>query len=214
MLASRGGILGALRMHADWVRLLPELCCVIFIYHTSMQKCIELAFNKVIDLTELEIIETLRVVLAHHRHSQQTTSMRVSGVVDAMQVDSEPSVATSQATSTRPMTTCPTLVPFLQPVVTYPTSRVPLLLSFRRCMQNPEDVTTLLKILSEWIAKSSKAEMDPGHSRKMMPTKKDLKKTKEGVWVVTGRKGGRLETEGKIKKTEVFPPLEKVSRDE
>jgi hypothetical protein len=82
-------------------------------------------------------------------------------------------------------------------------------------MQNPEDVTTLLKILSDWVAKSSKAEMDQGHSRMMMPTKKDLKKTKEGVWVVTGRKGGRLgETEGKVKKTEGLPPLEKVSRDE
>lgn len=180
-----------------------------------MQKCIELAFDKVIDLTELEITETLRVVLAHHRRPLQTTSTPVSGVVDAMQIDSEPSVATSQATSKQLMTSCPNLISFLQHVVTYPTSRVPLLLSFRRCMQNPEDVTTLLKILSDWIAKSTKAEMDQGRSRKMMPTMKDLKKTKEGVWIVTGRKGGRLvETEGKVKKTEVLPPLDKVSRDE
>lgn len=176
-----------------------------------MQKGIELAFNKVIDLTEIEIVETLRVVLANHRHIPQSTSVPSSDVVNAMQVDSEPPIPTSQMTSTHE-STCPALVSFLHLVTTYPMSRVPLLLSLLRYMQDPEDVTILLGILSDWIGKISKAEMDMGQSRKLIPGKKDLKKTKEGVWVVVGRKSEKAgSAEGKIKKTEELPPLEKVS---
>jgi pyruvate kinase len=87
-------------------------------------------------------------------------------------------------------------------MVNYPTTRIPLLLSFRRHLQDPEDVTTLLQILSDWFSKRSKKLVEE-ECHRLLPTPKDIKKTTQGVWVVVGRKNAKL-------RPETVPSLEKV----
>ena len=175
------------------------------------QEGIEIAFNKVLDLTEMEIVETLKVVLTHHRRCRppppKITS--TSEVSDTMQVDLEVPPKLSQSTPITSSSATLTLASYLHLVATYPTSRVPLLIAFRLYLQDPEDVTTLVQMLSSWIERRSKMDMDPGVCRKMMPNKKDLKKTKEGVWIVKTRQRENLTMDNKKKST--IPPLEKVS---
>ena len=158
-----------------------------------------------LDLTEMEIVETLKVVLTHHQRLPKIAS-------DAMQVDSEAPPKSSQPTPVASSSATPlTLASYLHLVATYPTSRVPLLIAFRRYMQDPEDVTTLVQMLSSWIERRSKMDTDPGVCRKMMPNKKDLKKTKEGVWIVVDKTRQRENLTMVNKKNPTIPPLEKVS---
>ncbi|KAF8165883.1 hypothetical protein B0H34DRAFT_254615 [Crassisporium funariophilum] len=151
-----GSLLGALRARGDW-------------------SSIELAFKAVLDLTEAEIVDTLRAVVANHKP-----------VEDAMDVD-----VSSSSTST---TTLPMLLGLL---TTYPTSRDPLLLALRRQMRDAELLTPVLEILDSWLTRRTRME------HKLLPSKKDLKKTENGIWVVVGRKGGN-------KKLEEIPPLDKI----
>lgn len=143
-----------------------------------------MAFTKVLDLTESEIVECLRVVVAHHRTSAASTSN-----VNGMDVDPSP-VATSS--TFLPLSTMSSLV------AAYPTSRGSLLVAFRRSIPDAAELTTILQLLNDWITQRMNME------KHLMPSKKDLKKTEQGVWVVVGRKH-----ESKSSTSEV-PPLEKV----
>ncbi|KAF9478651.1 hypothetical protein BDN70DRAFT_879661 [Pholiota conissans] len=167
MISTAGGLLGALRARNDW-------------------KTIESTFSKVLDLTEVEIVESLRVVVTRHRNSQTPAP-----AVDAMEVDPP---ATSIASSD--ITSLPAMLSLL---ANYPTSRGPLLVVLRRYIQDAADLTAILQVLHGWIVQ--RINMD----KQLMPTKKDLKKTEHGVWVVVGRKG-----EQKEKNAGEVPPLEKV----
>ena len=144
-----------------------------------LQKSIEVTFDKVQDLTETEIVETLRVVIVYHR---QTTSG------DSMQVDSQ---------NSDPITPLPL---YLNLLATYSTSHGPLLLAFRRYLREAEDITAILKVLDIWVSTRTKME------ERLLPTKKDMQKTENGIWVVVGRRKDRNEK----KKREDVPPLEKV----
>ncbi|KAJ3517602.1 hypothetical protein NLJ89_g407 [Agrocybe chaxingu] len=155
MISMSGGLLGALRLRADW-------------------KSIQLAFEKVPDLTELELVETLRFVIAHER---------LSSACDAMQVD--------QATSAdNPLP----LAAYLGLLANYSTSRGPLLLAFRRYLQDPEDVTRVLRVLEIWV------ERRGNMGENLFPSNKELTKTNQGVWIVSGKKAGSQDV----------PPLEQI----
>jgi hypothetical protein len=159
-----------------------------------------LAFDKVPDLTEVEIVETLRTVLEHHRSSTQKNKT-VSEPSDAMQVDtesppSEPQPASDPSTDNpNPMS----LRTYLHLMLNYPTTRGLLLLSFRRHLQDPADITILLRMLSDWFVQRRKM------ARCRIPGPKDIKKTTEGVWIISERKNAKRK-----QKPEVVPSLEKA----
>lgn len=199
MLTTLGGLLSLLRTHGDWVSRTLTKPNSHTKYKTislafSDQKSIELAFNKVCDLTEMETVETLKVVLTHHRVSIPSTQ---DGRSDAMQIDTESAarpVSNTSAAGPIPLET------YLHLMVNYSTTRIPLVLAFRRQLQDPEDITTLLRILSSWFAKRSKIEEEV-ECRRLLPSPKDVKKTTEGVWIVTNAKRTQ---------EELTPSLEKV----
>ncbi|CAA7259375.1 unnamed protein product [Cyclocybe aegerita] len=145
MISMPGGLLGALRLRADW-------------------KSIQLAFSKVPDLTEVELVETLRFIIAHER---------LSSAPDAMQVDQ-----TTSADNPLP------LAAYLGLLANYSTSRGPLLLAFRRHLQDPEDVTRVLRVLEIWV------ERRGNMGENLFPSNKELTKTNQGMWIVSGKKGG------------------------
>ena len=105
-----------------------------------------------------------------------------------MDVDSPPSSAD----------TVPALPVFLQQVLNYPTSRGPLVIASRTYMKEAEDMTAMLEVLNTWLLRRSKMD------ERLLPSKKDLRKTEQGVWVVAGRKGDK-------DKKEDIPSLEKVN---
>ena len=149
----------------------------------------------------MEIVETLRVVLAHHRHSAQNDNT-VSKKLDAMQVDTELPPSEPQPASD-PNSDIPIPMPlgtYLHLMMNYPTTRGPLLLSFRRHLQDPEDITILLRILSNWFNQRNKMAAAVGCR---IPGPKDIKKTTEGVWIIVGRRNAKP-------KQETIPSLEKV----
>lgn len=152
----------------------------------SYQKSIETAYSEVLDLSEAEIIECLRVVVAHHSASAASAT---SVIADGMDVDLPAAPAASAI---------PSLPTMLGLAATYPTSRGPLLVAVRRYIPEAAELTAILHTLNDWIAQRTNME------KQLMPSKKDLKKTELGVWVVTGRKH-----EGKSSTKDV-PPLEKV----
>ena len=92
----------------------------------------------------------------------------------------------------------PTLPVFLEQVANYPTSRGPFVLAFRTYMKEAEDLMAVLQLLNTWLVRRSKMD------ERLLPTKKDLRKTEQGVWVVVGRKGDK-------DKKEDIPSLEKVT---
>ena len=185
MLPPSIGLLGALRAKNDWVGLLcfehsrPGLIL--------LQATIELAFTTVLDLTESEIVECLLAVV---RHSRSLASDPAPNSEDAMQVDS---IAATPDSSVG----IPPLTSFLNLLASYPTSRGPLVVAFRKYMHDAEDLTAVLQVLDGWLAR--KVRMD----ERLLPSKKDLKKNEQGVWIVVGRKGDK-------DKTTDVPPLEKV----
>jgi hypothetical protein len=85
---------------------------------------------------------------------------------------------------------------FLQQVASYPTSRGSLVLAFRTYMKEAEDLVAVLEVLNIWVVRRSKMD------ERLLPTKKDLRKTEQGVWVVVGRKVEKAK--------EDIPPLKKV----
>jgi hypothetical protein len=105
--------------------------------------------------------------------------------------------ASSTTASSGAVTSLPVMLNLL---ATYPTSRGPLLIALRRYIQDAADITAILQVLSGWIAQRVNTD------KQLMPSKKDLKKTEHGVYVVVGRKG-----ENKDKTASEVPPLEKVS---
>jgi hypothetical protein len=145
------------------------------------QKSIELAFGTVLDISESELTDTLQTVVSRHR--QTTAAAR-----DAMDVDPPPSSGDA----------VPALPVFLQHVANYPTSRGPLVIAFRTHMKEAEDTMAVLEILNTWLIR--RTNMD----ERLLPSKKDLRKTEQGVWVVVGRKSDK-------KKEEDIPSLEKVN---
>ena len=126
-------------------------------------------------------METLQTVVSRHR--QTTAAAR-----DAMDVDSPPSSGDA----------VPALPVFLHQVLNYPTSRGPLVIAFRTYMKEAEDMTAVLEVLNTWLLRRSKMD------ERLLPSKKDLRKTEQGVWVVAGRKGDK-------DKKEDIPSLEKVN---
>lgn len=149
------------------------------------QTSMELAFETVLDLSESEVVESLLAVVRRHRSTKPVTATTGD---DAMEVD--PPAAASNSVTTLPV--------FLNLVASYPTSRGPLLLAFRKYLQDAEDLTAIIQVLDSWVMKRIHEEA------KLLPAKKDIKKTEQGVWVVVGRKSD------KKKKTHI-PCLEKVS---
>ena len=129
-------------------------------------------------------MECLRVVVAHSRASATS----VTTAADGMDVD----------LPATPNSAIPPLPTMLGLAITYPASRGPLLVAVRRHIPEATELTAILHILNDWIAQRTNME------KQLMPSKKDLKKTEQGVWVVTGRKH-----EGKSSAKEA-PPLEKV----
>ena len=125
-------------------------------------------------------METLQRVVSRHR--KPTAAVR-----NAMDVDSS-SISDDAV---------PALPVFLQHVASYPTSRGPLVHAFRTYIKEAEDLVAVLQILNNWIVRRSNME------ERLLPTKKDLRKTEQGVWVVVGRRGDKT-------KKEDIPPLEKV----
>ncbi|KIM35166.1 hypothetical protein M413DRAFT_20795 [Hebeloma cylindrosporum] len=146
-------------------------------------KSIELAFSTVLDISESELMETLQTVVSRHRETPATAAR------DAMDVDSPPSSSGDAV---------PSLPIFLQHVASYPTSRGPLVLAFRTYMKEPEDLMAVLQVLNTWLVRRSKMD------ERLLPTKKDLRKTEQCVWVVVGRKGDK-------DKKEDIPSLEKIT---
>ncbi|KAF8883188.1 hypothetical protein CPB84DRAFT_193080 [Gymnopilus junonius] len=145
-----------------------------------------LAFTTVLDMSESEILECLHAVVKYHR---LTTSNVAPISEDAMQVDT-PIPASSGI---------PQLPSFLKLIASYPTSRAPLVLAFRKHIQDAEDLTAILQVLDGWMVKKVKTD------ERLLPGKKDLKKNEQGVWVVVGRKGDK-------DKTEDIPSLGKVDQ--
>lgn len=160
----------------------------------SYKKAIELALRKVPDLTEVELVETLKTILILHRQN-------VNGVAhppDAMQVDSELPSVPSEPDSSNSMP----LERYLRLMMNYPTTRIPLLLSFIRHLQDPEDITILLRLLSDWFTKRSQITAEE-ECHELLPGPKDVKKTTEGVWIVVGKSEP-------AQVQETVPSLEKV----
>ena len=142
----------------------------------------------------MELVETLKTILTFHRQNING----VSHPPDAMQVDSElPSVASEQDSSnSMPLET------YLRLMMNYPTTRIPLLLSFRRHLQDPEDITALLRLLSELLTeRNQKTLVEECHE--LLPGPKDVTKTTGGVWIVVGRTKA-MQTQ------ETVPSLEKA----
>ncbi|KJA29589.1 hypothetical protein HYPSUDRAFT_195963 [Hypholoma sublateritium FD-334 SS-4] len=149
-------------------------------------KSIETAFSKVLDLNEAEIIECLRFVVAHHSASAASAA---TVIADGMDVDLPVALVASHI---------PPLPTMLGLAATYPTSRGPLLVAVHRYIPEATELTAILHTLNDWIAQRTNME------KQLMPSKKDIKKTELGIWVVTGRKH-----EGKGSSKDV-PPLEKI----
>ena len=144
----------------------------------------------------MEIVETLRTVLAHHRHSRQKNETMSS---DAMQVEtpSEPQPASDTSTISNPMP----LRTYFHLMLNYPTTRSLLLFAFRRHLQDPDDITILLQILSDWFVQRRRITTETCR----VPGPKDVKKTTEGVWIITERKNVKRK-----QKPEIVPSLEKA----
>ncbi|KAL0070179.1 hypothetical protein AAF712_002669 [Marasmius tenuissimus] len=157
------GLLAALRLRNDWASITQS-------------------FSSVSDLQELEIVETLRYVLARHRHTQQPTA---STDGDAMQVDSVTPIQDDMST----------LKEFLNLCLGYKVSPTPLRFALKRYMADVDDVACLLEVLDGWIAQWTSRELQ------LFPSKKLLDKNEHGVVVV------KKET----KKAELsLPPLTEV----
>jgi hypothetical protein len=155
----------------------------LMIFTDVFQPSISLAFTTVPDLRELEIIDTLRYVLARHRHTQQPAPD--GGDDDAMQIDS----------ITPMQDDMPTLSNYLKLCIQYKTSQTPLRFALKRYMVDLDDVVCLLGVLDGLISQWTSRELQ------LLPSKKLLDKNEHGVVIV------KTEQE---KKVETIPPLYEV----
>ncbi|KAF9266181.1 hypothetical protein L218DRAFT_956557 [Marasmius fiardii PR-910] len=154
---SQSGLLSALRLRNDW-------------------SSIKLAFSTVPDLQELEIIDTLRYVLARHRHTHQPTASSDNDSdadVDAMQIDPVAPITPIQDDM-------PSLQDYLTLCLGYKVSETPLRFALKRYMKDVDDVVCLLGVLDTWIGLWTSRELQ------LMPSKKLLEKNQFGVVVVKG----------------------------
>ncbi|KAF5322833.1 hypothetical protein D9619_000235 [Psilocybe cf. subviscida] len=162
MISTPGGLLGALRARGDW-------------------KSVEVAFETVLDLTEAEMIECLRVVVGHYQKTLGSVAAAMTVTEDAMDVDVDQPPPASAPTKT----TVPSLSAFLNLVASYPSSRGPLLVALRRYLKDAGEITCILEVLSVWLKQKANAD------EQLMPTNKDLKKSEQGVWIFVGRKANK-----------------------
>ncbi|ESK81645.1 rna binding protein [Moniliophthora roreri MCA 2997] len=159
------GLLPALRLRNDW-------------------SSISLAFTTVPDLRELEIIDTLRYVLARHRHTQQPIPDNGDDG-DAMQID----------TITPMQDDMPTLQNFLNLCIRYQVSQTPLRFALKRYLVDVDDIMCLLGVLDGWISQWTSREFP------LLPSKKLLDRNEHGVIIV------KSEQE---KKLDAIPPLAEI----
>lgn len=155
-----------------------------------------MAFDTVLDLTESEVVDCLRVVVGHHQAIAASKKASAPAPEDAMDVDAEEPATQPTPAKGSPASSIPSLNLFLNLAVSYSTSRGPLLVALRRYLKDAQEITRILEVLSGWIKQKSTADEN------LMPTNKDLKKSEQGVWVVVGRK---------VHKRAPVPPLQKVS---
>lgn len=110
-----------------------------------------------IDLSESEIIECLRVVIERHR---------VSDSPDAMHVDSAPNEI-------------PALASFLPLCVSYASSTPLLTQALRRHLSGePEDVLCVLGMLENWMKRLE------GREARLLPSRKRVERNEHGVVVL------------------------------
>ena len=157
------GLLAALRLRSDWVRN-DQFYQTWPLMNPVFQTSIILSFASVSDLQELEIVETLRYVLARHRHTQPTASTEA----DAMQVDSATLIQDDM----------PKLKEFLNLCLRYKVSPIPLRFALKCYMADVDDIGCLLEVLDGWIAQWTSRELQ------LFPSKKLLEKNEHGVVVV------------------------------
>ncbi|SJL02520.1 uncharacterized protein ARMOST_05851 [Armillaria ostoyae] len=145
------GLLSLLRLRNDW---------------TS----IRMALKKVPDLLEVDIVDSLRYIIARHRQEKSDDAMQVDGVTP-LNAD------------------IPSLPQFLSSCVQYSCSPAALRLAIRRCLPEAEDLVCLLDVLEGWLAQWA------GRDFRLLPSKKVVEKNEKGVLVadtVVHEKGADL----------------------
>ncbi|KAK0207011.1 hypothetical protein DFS33DRAFT_1255556 [Desarmillaria ectypa] len=133
------GLLSLLRLRNDW---------------TS----IRMAFKKVPDLLEVEIVDPLRYIITRHRQEKSDNAMQVDGITP-LNAD------------------IPSLPQFLSLCVQYSCSSAALRLAIRRCLPEAEDLVCLLDVLEGWLAQWA------GRDVRLIPSKKVVEKNDKGVLV-------------------------------
>ncbi|KAG7097458.1 hypothetical protein E1B28_004802 [Marasmius oreades] len=152
------GLLSVLRLRNDW-------------------DSIKLAFSTVSDLQELEIVDTLRYVVARHRRTYKppASSEHDSDVeVDAMQLDPVAPITPLQDD-------IPSLQDYMALCLRYKLSEAPFRFALKRYMKDVDDVVCLLDVLDSWIGLWTSKELQ------LMPSKKLLEKNEFGIVTVKGR---------------------------
>ncbi|PBK67026.1 hypothetical protein ARMSODRAFT_1020992 [Armillaria solidipes] len=145
------GLLSLLRLRNDW---------------TS----IRMALKKVPDLLEVDIVDSLRYIIARHRQEKSNDAVQVDGVTP-LNAD------------------IPSLPQFLSSCVQYSCSPAALRLAIRRCLPEAEDLVCLLDVLEGWLAQWA------GRDFRLLPSKKVVEKNEKGVLVadtVVHEKGADL----------------------
>ncbi|TFK43898.1 hypothetical protein BDQ12DRAFT_623122 [Crucibulum laeve] len=160
-----GGLIGVLRAKGDW-------------------KSIELALRNVLDITEVELVDCLRIVIRKHLLRAAASDPT------SMDVDSTPKGATQEILS---------LPSFLALCITYPTSLPPLRVALRSLLA--EELTLLIEVSERWVTRW----VDRG--MKLLPSEKEVQKNEHGVMVL-----GDPKKDKKVKESnEELPPLDKVT---
>lgn len=100
----------------------------IFSFNISTKSSIQTALDKILDISEADIISLLQIVVAHHRQLDSNTN--------AMQVDSDH---------------VPALPPFLSKCILLNTTPVALRLAVRQHLNDAEDLVCILEVLDGWL---------------------------------------------------------------
>ncbi|KAF8897865.1 hypothetical protein BD779DRAFT_1465949 [Infundibulicybe gibba] len=161
-----GGVFTALRLRNDW-------------------KSIQLAFASVLDITESEIIDSLKFVINHHRQTSSTAPNDAS----AMTVDTPTTTPGDQIV--------PPLPVFLASCVRYSTTPSPLQAAFSRYLHEAEDVLAVLLVLDGWIRNWNKKDAV------LLPNKKDVGKNERGVVIIKPRQQNKISPNDP-------PPLDRI----
>lgn len=132
----------------------------------NVQKSIEKALSIVIDFSEMEIMETLAVVVANHKRSTSSSD-------DAMQVD----------------VNIPALPHFLALCVKSPTSSAALRQAIRRYLTDGDSLLCILQVVDSWFTSWAYKEV------KLFPSNKVLAKNEFGVLVVKPETHDKVDSE-------------------